>query len=331
MLKNLLLFRQDIVERFDVNTPSGLADAVAWMYVRALPEYDLVGMVDPETLHALNTGVSYYPSPPAGMASAIQAQPAVEVSILMGLVWRHREDVQPHFDIRTPLGRAQFCLWFVESGVAELSLQGLVSAQKREWLLGVAPRSFAPKLPRLGVLAWLARPDLQAVIDLTTAKGVTDLTVWTRKSMQTNERWQWLTNPAKSSAMSRSFDSRWLRQPVAEFGVNLIGFARGELGIGEDVRMAVQACEAAGIAYSVVNISTGENTRQGDAALADSLREVSRAPYGVNIFCLTGFDSARVFFEQGASLFASRYNIGWWPWELPVWPAEWSVAFDLMD
>ncbi|MBK6649310.1 MAG: hypothetical protein IPG42_06110 [Betaproteobacteria bacterium] len=37
------------------------------------------------------------------------------------------------------------------------------------------------------------------------------------------------------------------------------------------------------------------------------------------------------FFEQGSSLFANRYNIGWWPWELPVWPKDWLPAFDLMD
>ena len=74
--------------------------------------------------------------------------------------------------------------------------------------------------------------------------------------------------------------------------------------------MAVASCEAAGIPYSVVNIYAGESTRQSDTALAANLAAPSRAPYPINIFCLTGFETARVYFEQGAGLFEHRYNIG---------------------
>ena len=138
---------------------------------------------------------------------------------------------------------------------------------------------------------------------------------------------------------------RWAAPPAAEpsapsepatrpFGLNLIGFAFGELGIGEDVRMAAAACEAAGIPYSVVNIHPGEHLRQADRSLADrvcSNRDGSEAPYAINVFCLTGFDTARVALERGAPLFEGRFNVGWWPWELPVWPGDWGIAFSLVD
>jgi len=117
-------------------------------------------------------------------------------------------------------------------------------------------------------------------------------------------------------------------------GVNLIGHAYGELGIGEDLRMAVEACEAAGIPYAIVNFSPGAATRQDDQLLAGrtgNAGEAASAPYATNIFCLTAFETARLYLEYGPGLFEGRRNIGWWPWELPVWPERWRPALNLVD
>ena len=120
--------------------------------------------------------------------------------------------------------------------------------------------------------------------------------------------------------------------PPSPFGVNLIGFADGELGIDEDLRMAVQACQAAGVPFKVLNINPGQYLRQADRWLAqhctDDIAELSHA---TNIFCLTGFDTLRVYAEKGGALFDGRYNIGWWAWELPVWPRRWAAAFSVVD
>ena len=117
-------------------------------------------------------------------------------------------------------------------------------------------------------------------------------------------------------------------------GFNLIGYVRGEFGIGEDVRMAVAACEAAGIPHALVNLDPGGSASQGDTSLESRLEtstSAALAPYASNVFCLTGFETARAYLEFGPQLFEHRHNIGWWPWELPVWPRHWDVAFGLMD
>jgi glycosyltransferase involved in cell wall biosynthesis len=331
ILKKLLLVRADMARLYDVSTEAGLADAVAWMFVRALPEYGIEQLVDDKTLAALNAPVCRYPSPDSRTRTGGQQDQAVELTILMGLMWRHRTDVQPIFDISTAVGRARFTLWFITHGVNELGLQYLVSAQWRAWNLGNATVETAPLLPRLGVVAWIARPDLQAAFDIQTRQGLDGLSAWALDALENNAAWQWLKTSVQSDQVQLLRHSRWLEYPQAKFGVNLIGFARGELGIGEDVRMAAAACEAAGIPYSVVNIEPGESTGQGDSALEASLKNLSDAPYPVNVFCLTGFDTQRVFFEQGAGLFANRYNIGWWPWELPVWPKACDTVFDLVQ
>jgi len=119
------------------------------------------------------------------------------------------------------------------------------------------------------------------------------------------------------------------------FGVNLYGFAYGELGIGEDLRMAVACCEAANIPYHVVNVDAG-NIRQADQLLkgkTHDLHSKDLPPYRNNIFCLPAFDTAsRIFIQKGASAFEGYHNIGWWPWELSVFPKAWQpYAFKLVD
>jgi glycosyltransferase involved in cell wall biosynthesis len=119
------------------------------------------------------------------------------------------------------------------------------------------------------------------------------------------------------------------------WGVNLYGFAYGELGIGEDLRMAVACCEEAKIPYHVVNIDAGD-IRQADDFLKGKTKELhddEMPPYRINIFCLPAFDTvSRVFMQKGASVFEGYHNIGWWPWELNVFPKAWTpYAFELID
>jgi glycosyltransferase involved in cell wall biosynthesis len=119
------------------------------------------------------------------------------------------------------------------------------------------------------------------------------------------------------------------------FGVNLYGFAYGELGIGEDLRMAVACCEAANIPYHVVNVDAG-NIRQSDHLLKGKTHELHSKTfpiYRINIFCMPAFDTAsRIFMQRGSRAFEGYYNIGWWPWELSAFPNAWKpYAFKLVD
>ena len=325
-LRDLLRLRPDIAGNFDLQTESGLAGALAWFYVRAVSEYGLGYLLDDAILKALNAPAATYPfHPDVDVQAAAIAARLLPFTILMGLAWRQRSDVRQVYDIGTVPGRLGFCLWFVSHGVAEMKLQPLITPEWQETLL--SPLSDDGAQSRLALLAWMARPDLRTTFDINTLTGQAQLELWLEHAIQTEPGWGWLAK----SAVIKQPDTRWQSIPDSLFGVNLIGFAKGELGIGEDMRMAVAACEAAGIPYALVNVSTGSNTRQTDDALSHRLQEAHGAPYPVNIFCLTGFETFRVFYEQGAGLFTNRYNIGWWPWELPVWPEAWNMVFDLVS
>lgn len=333
MLQNLLLIRSDVSKTFDVSTDVGLADAIAWMFVRALPELDLDDALDATTLRALNAPVSYYPDDLARTGEETSDRDdIVELSVLMALVWRHRKDVQHMVDLSIPLGRAKFLVWFATHGVSEMGLQRLISASWRQWLTNVPHQYPSWDVPRLGLLCWIVRDDLRRAFDIESDLGRSHLLAWTNNALATEQGWRWLrTVEPDLGTVEFNKRRRWALPTKKERGVNLVGFARGELGIGEDVRMAALACEAAGVQYSVVNISTGQGTRQADSTLLAAVVNDSKAPYPINIFCLTAFDTAQCYLVQGAGLFRRRYNIGWWPWELPVWPNKWKTAFGLVD
>jgi glycosyltransferase involved in cell wall biosynthesis len=113
------------------------------------------------------------------------------------------------------------------------------------------------------------------------------------------------------------------------FGVNLFGYARGELGIGEDVRLAAAALKANGIPCCIVEIKLGRHVSQEDRSAEEWISE--RPLYGINLFCQTGIEMARFVSNEGMGVFEGRYTIGLWPWELPQWPVSCRHTYALVN
>jgi hypothetical protein len=113
------------------------------------------------------------------------------------------------------------------------------------------------------------------------------------------------------------------------FGVNLYGYARGELGIGEDVRQVARAIQAQGIPVGIINFRPGKNISQADRSADDLLLDKPR--YAINLFCMTGMEQTRYVCEEGLGNLRGRYNIGLWPWELPDWPEVCRHAYACVD
>lgn len=251
LLQCLYTHRPDLRRAFDIASPVGQWDAVAWFYVVGVRELGLAPFLDTATRVALN-------------APAF-AEPGLQPSWLMVLLWRMQPSLQKAFDLDAPAGRLGLMQWFAQQGAVQFGLKPLLGTR-------AAPATAGP-------------------------------------------------------AGAGRFDAAG-----APFGVNLVGFAFGELGIGEDLRMAAQACEAADIPFKVLNINPGQHLRQADRLVAPHVvDDAAGLPHAVNIFCLTGFDTLRAYAERGPALFEGRRNIGWWPWELPVWPGRWSAAFSVVD
>lgn len=113
------------------------------------------------------------------------------------------------------------------------------------------------------------------------------------------------------------------------FGVNLFGYAKGEIGIGEDVRLVALALQSRGIPFCIVDVKPGDSVSQKDESVDHWI--VDQPRYAINIFCTTGIEQVRYACERGLEVLEGRYNIGFWPWELPDWPASCVHAFSVVD
>ena len=124
-----------------------------------------------------------------------------------------------------------------------------------------------------------------------------------------------------------SFSSKIFSQK--EFGVNLIGYSQGQLGIGEDLRSTADALKKVGIPYVIINFPPGKEIPQNDHTLDSEI--VNEGNYAFNIFCLTVEEIARFLMERGSKQFDQTFNIGYCPWELKNWPGPWLPLFGLCD
>jgi len=308
---SLYHLRTDVHALYDIQTLEGVIGFSQWFYIYGLKEHGFTDLLTTEIIAILNKPMTDFWHPE-------QNKELPKISPLIFFLWSVRKDVQVGFDINTYEGRERFLGWFFLQGLAESGLEPLLNDYWLEWVNESVVLDNAITLPRIGLLFWAFRDDIKNTFNLDSIEGQQGLAKWTREAQDTEPACQWI----------KTLNT----QKNLQIGVNLIGFAFGELGIGEDVRMAAAACEKAGIPYTVINISPGLSVRQNDQVLADVVTtKVEQLQYPTNIFCLTGFDTIHAYLEKGRQLFANRYNIGWWPWELPVWPEQWNCAFDLID
>lgn len=270
-------------------------------------------------------------------------------------VLQQRTELKNQFDLSTEEGLWEAVAWVFSRGVVEYQIENVCGIDPfvRENLDRPYPlfkrQTSGSILTWLMFFLWRTESILQQNFDLNNEEDRTRYIAWfLLEGIDEYQLQEWVGDNTRNiirqyyqASPPSKKNAIWQKPAPAvkklnakpEFGVNVIGFAFGELGIGEDARMAVAACEAAGLPCKVINIAPDSNVRQRDKTLLDYIS--AAAPdyptYSVNLFCLTGFETARIFLEKGPPLFEERYNIGWWPWELPVWPKLWYGALEIVD
>lgn len=295
--------------RGDVRTeyplPDRAEDFVWWFFLHGARELQLDDLVPPAAREDLNRPVM----PPD--------DPGVPpVSRLMHRIWRFRPDLQAAFDPRLAADRIRFATWFLTTGVAELDLAWLLGPEQVAWRQAPWPGAPGSGLSNLMGETWHADPGLRQRFDPADPAGAVALLDWWRDGV-----------PATTMG-----PAAWLAPAAAEPprpGVDLVGYTRGELGIGEDVRTIACALDLAGVGHSAIDIRPDPSVRQDDRRLEHAL--VDRPVHRATVFAMTGVETVRVIATRGLAELRDRYVIGHWPWELPVWPRAWEGAYDLVD
>jgi glycosyltransferase involved in cell wall biosynthesis/2-polyprenyl-3-methyl-5-hydroxy-6-metoxy-1,4-benzoquinol methylase len=112
------------------------------------------------------------------------------------------------------------------------------------------------------------------------------------------------------------------------WGVNVAGFFRSELGLGEAARLVISGLDVAHVPALPVQGSFVPPCRQGAEF---TFATPDEAPYPINILCLNG-DAVPAFAQEaGDDFFAGRHTIAMWWWEVGELPASWQEAFRWVD
>ncbi|WP_337103796.1 glycosyltransferase [Paenibacillus sp. YIM B09110] len=108
-------------------------------------------------------------------------------------------------------------------------------------------------------------------------------------------------------------------------GVNLIGYSRAEMGLGESCRIAARSLENSKLPYDIISYIGTSTARMSD--LSWQHKEVDQPKYNINIFHINAEQMLETYIQYGTRLFEGRYNIGYWHWELPEFPEDWMDGF----
>lgn len=110
------------------------------------------------------------------------------------------------------------------------------------------------------------------------------------------------------------------KSEVPALGLNVVGYARNQSGIGQSVRLAAESSRAASLRHQLLDFRESfEPGRPG--GWPPRLHEV-------NLFHVNADQVMVVYNLLGRSFFAGRYNVGTWHWELPELPEIWHDAFE---
>ncbi|MDN4066508.1 glycosyltransferase family 4 protein [Paenibacillus vini] len=112
-------------------------------------------------------------------------------------------------------------------------------------------------------------------------------------------------------------------------GVNLLGYSRAEMGIGESCRIAANNLEAAHIPFGILNFTGTNSARMEDLSWVH--KEITGPNYNINLLHVNAEQMTEIYAQYGNTLFQNRYTIGYWHWELPDFPDEWLEGFSLVD
>lgn len=273
------------------------------------------------------------------------------ISLLMMEVWLAREDLRAVFDLHSLVGRDKYIRWYVASAERELGLTAEAVEPIHLALMG-GEQSVLANIQSLNYSHSIAAPNLRLREILARAIGNTGVQIadWVKRNPRA------LALVDRIPARRRSMIMGRLRSLAATFmpassgsvedkaeedggsavpmevlrgGVNLIGYARGEFGVAENIRSYARALEAAGYPFVIRNFDIGVASRQADHSMDQHLSE--DLPYAVNIFFVNADQMALVREHLPASAFEGRYNIGFWVWELEHFPEAWTPALDLVD
>ncbi len=194
------------------------------------------------------------------------------------------------------------------------------------WLNEPVAVGLRPRVSRYLHAIYMERPDLQAAFPGLNGGDCHRYVEWLHRDGVLQEKIPaaLMPHPVPQQGQRQSM----FEPPAAlQDGVNIAGYFRAELGIGEAARMLTSAVEFAGIPRSTIAYDVTDSR----LTHAFQQRGDGRAPFDVNILCVNADCTTQFARDCGPEFFQGRHTIGYWFWELEQFPPTMHHAFDVVD
>ena len=110
-------------------------------------------------------------------------------------------------------------------------------------------------------------------------------------------------------------------------GVNIAGYFKAVLGVGEHARQLAAALETQGIPVTPTTLQPHASPE--DESLGPPAGGSGKAAF--NLLCVNADVIAAVAAQLPEDFFSGTYSIGYWAWEVSKFPTEWLGAFSAVN
>lgn len=291
---------------YDVG-PDGrpLARLLRELYRRAAPNG---GPTDSRAALALAESFAKQPEP------AFDGLPGPVVTRAMYAAWRRDNALGQAWNLEIEADRTALARWFHDRGAAAEGVAHLATAPEGG-VDQVREGGFAPLNGKALLRSALERYQVLSPVYSLLPVGVRQKVRATATRVAFGGR--------GSAPRKKRLDAR-LRA-----GASLIGYARGELGMGEHVRMSAAALVAQDIDCSIVDVGRHMLARSQDHRFDALIAPEPR--HRVSVYHVNADQLPEVRREIGTAGFDGRFNIAYPAWELSEFPDPWVGAFDAFD
>ncbi len=259
------------------------------------------------------------------------------ITRLMYQIWKDRKDLRKAFDLSRLSDQNKFIGWFLNSAEKELKLEKTFIApcplKKENDLSSLEPTYENPKTS----LIQRSFGSLYSKINQWSLQNYKRFSFFYRRlspEFRSKIKTYFFRNAFDLDQKTSLSPNKENLRPIGcetqdiKKGVNLIGYARAEIGMGEHVRLVAKSFSEMETSFIIWDLPC-EEISQRDNQFEKYISKNN--PYSVNLFNVNADSIQYAISKLGTENVNNRYNIGYWAWELSQFPKEWLEPLNLLD
>jgi glycosyltransferase involved in cell wall biosynthesis len=130
-------------------------------------------------------------------------------------------------------------------------------------------------------------------------------------------------------SVGQAIDRRTLWRNLRNDGVEFIGFAKAESGLGESMRLLIRAARSVDLPCAVGDVVLDVGMRQNDRSVEDLIS--AHPVFKKRVICVNPDALGEAMQLDGVDTVQDVYQIGYWYWELERIPKRWSDSAKLVN